>query len=112
MDYNLNWIRPGHRSGDNYNNVSCTVSVKDDEWNKVEEFMWKNRANYTGISLLPFDGGTYKQPPFEECPKEVYEKYMGMVKDIDLKAVLEVEDFTTRTEHVACAGGACELTRV
>jgi ribonucleoside-triphosphate reductase len=112
MDYNVHWIKPGHKSGDNCNNVSCTVSVKDDEWGKVGEFMWRHRGLYSGISLLPFDGGNYKQPPFEECDKDIYEKYMTMVKDIDLKEVIEVEDFTNHGEHAACAGGACELTRV
>lgn len=112
MDYNVHWIKAGHRNGDNNNNVSCTVSVKDEEWNKVEVFMWKHRGLYTGISLLPFDGGNYKQPPFEECDKEMYEKYMVLVKDLDLKNVIEVEDFNNQIDTIACGGGACELSSV
>jgi ribonucleoside-diphosphate reductase alpha chain len=112
MKYNTNWVKPGHTSGDNMHNVSCTVSVKEDEWDKVGEFMWKNRANYTGISLIPYDCGTYKQAPFEECTREKYNELTKVVKIIDLKEVVETEDTTNHRDIVACAGGACEITRV
>lgn len=110
--YNQNWVKPGHRSGDNMNNVSVTVPVKEDEWDPVKDFMWKNRAGYVGISLLPFDGGTYKQAPFETCDRETYEKYMGYLKDVDLREVVEADDLTVRNQSVACSGGACELVHV
>jgi hypothetical protein len=61
------------------------------------------------MSLLPYDGGTYVQAPFEECTKEVYEALMEKVKDIDLIKVIEFEDNTTRQEQLACSGGACEV---
>jgi ribonucleotide reductase alpha subunit len=107
--FNKHWIVPGHRTGDNKHNVSATISVKDNEWDKLGESLWKNRKNYTGISLLPYDGGNYKQAPFEACSKETYEKYMLLVKDVDLKEVKEEEDNTQRVEQLACAGGLCEL---
>lgn len=60
------WIRPGHAKGKNRNNVSCTISVKDNEWNEVGTWMWQNREHYTAIAVLPYDGGTYVQAPFED----------------------------------------------
>lgn len=108
--YNKHWVNKGHRSGDNKHNVSVTVSVKDNEWDEVRESMWNNRDLYSGISLLPYDGGTYKQAPFEDCDKETYEKYMSMVKTLDLTKVIEEEDNTKRNETVACSGGVCEIT--
>lgn len=107
--FNQQWINPGHRSGDNKHNVSTTISVKDEEWDKLGELLWRNRKNYTGISLLPFDGGTYKQAPFETCSKQMYEKYSELVKEVDLKEVREEEDNTQRVEQLACSGGLCEL---
>lgn len=107
--YNRNWVAPGHRYGDNKHNVSCTVSVRDEEWDSLKEEMWKYRDIYSGVSLLPFDGGTYEQAPFESCTKEVYEEYEKMVKDIDLKNVIETEDNTNRLEQIACGGGSCEI---
>lgn len=111
-DYNENWVSFGHRSGDNKNNVSATISVKDHEWEMVRESMWNNRELYSGISLLPYDGGSYQQAPFEECTKETYEAYMEKVKEIDLKQIVETEDNTTKTETVACSGGVCEITNL
>lgn len=108
--YRRNWIEPGYRSGANQHNVSVTISVKEDEWDDLRESMWKHRDRYSGISLLPFDGGTYKQAPFEDCSKETYEEMSKLVKEIDLKQVREEHDNTNRIEQLACAGGQCEIT--
>lgn len=111
-EYNVHWVKNGYRSGSNHHNVSATISVKDNEWDYVRESMWKNRDLYSGISLLPYDGGTYKQAPFEECSKETYEEYSKKVKAIDLKNIVEAEDNTTKTDTVACSGGVCEITTI
>ena len=111
-EYNVHWVKNGYRSGFNHHNVSATISVKDNEWEYVRESMWKNRDLYSGISLLPYDGGTYKQAPFEDCSKEVYEEYSKKVKAIDLKNIVESEDNTTKTDTVACSGGVCEITSI
>ncbi|MDP4038955.1 MAG: hypothetical protein Q8P57_00005, partial [Candidatus Pacearchaeota archaeon] len=47
-----NWILPGHRDGQNTHNQSCTISLKDDEWKEVGEWLWKNKDCYNGISFL------------------------------------------------------------
>lgn len=111
-DYNVNWISPGHRDGIDKHNVSVTISVKDTEWEEVCESMWLNRNKYRGISLLPYDGGSYQQAPFEECSKDIFIKYSELVKNIDLTQIHEEEDNTKRTETVACAGGACEISNI
>ena len=107
--YNQNWIAPGHRSGANTHNCSVTISVRDEEWNDLGEELWNTRNLYTGVSLLPYDGGTYVQAPFEECSKEKFEEMEKLVKHVDLTKVREIEDFTNRGEIVACAGGVCEV---
>lgn len=104
-----NWIKPGFRSGYNQHNVSCTVSIKDDEWNKVGEWMWINRDNYSGISVLPYDSGTYKQTPFEDCTKEEYDTRISQLKDIDLTQVIEMDNNTSLNDQAACSGGNCEI---
>lgn len=109
MDYNENWVKPGHRSGDNQHNVSATISVKDNEWADLKTDMWVRSKEYSGMSLLPFDGGSYVQAPFEDCSKEKYEQMSEFVKEIDLKQVREETDNTVRVETVACAGGVCEI---
>ena len=103
------WVKPGHIKGNNTHNVSCTVSVRDDEWKIVGEWMWANKEYYNGLSVLPYHGGTYKQTPFEDCTKEVYEQMMTTLKDVDLSKVIEVQDNTNFSESAACGGGNCEI---
>ena len=107
---NVEWIHTGRRRGPNNNNVSATVSVKENEWNEVIQWMWNNREHYNGITVLPYDGGTYKQAPFENCTKEKYEELVQYVHNIDLTQVKEFDDNTTTQQELACSGGSCELT--
>lgn len=107
--FNKEWIKTGHRKGANTNNVSCTVYVKSGEWETVGNWMWENRSNYNGISVLPYDGGTYKQAPFEEITKEKYDEMMILVKDINLSDIKELDDYTDLKSELACAGGGCEV---
>ncbi len=71
-----NWIVPGHRSGPNTHNVSCTGSVKPGEWEKVGKWMWENREFYNGISVFPYFAGdsTQLQLPFEDIDKRSMKK--------------------------------------
>ena len=104
------WVIPGHRSGSNTHNVSCTISIRDHEWDSVGSWMWSNRTSYNGISVLPYAGGTYKQAPFEDCTKEEFERLYDTLLEVDLTKVIETEDMTDLTGEVACGGGACEVT--
>jgi len=103
------WIKPGHRSGNNTHNVSATVSIREHEWKAVGEWMWENKEFYNGLSVLPYDGGTYIQAPFEDCTKEKYEELMQTLHEIDLSKVIEIDDNTDLSGELACAGGACEI---
>ena len=71
--------------------------------------MWENRHHYTGISVLPYDNGTYVQAPFEDCAKEAYDEMITHLHAIDLTQVHELDDNTNLTDQQACAGGACEI---
>ena len=103
------WVKNGHLKGENTHNVSCTVSVRPDEWKIVGEWMWVNKEYYNGLSVLPFDGGTYKQTPFEDCTEEVYNKMMETLKDVDLSKVIEIQDNTAFGDNIACGGNGCEI---
>ena len=103
------WVKPGHRSGSNSHNVSATISIREHEWKAVGEWMWENKEFYNGLSVLPYDGGTYIQAPFEDCTKERYEELMQTLSDVDLSKVIELEDNTDLSGELACAGGACEI---
>jgi len=103
------WIKPGHRTGQNSHNVSATVSIKPEEWVAVGEWMWTNRKHYNGLSVLNYDGGSYIQAPFSDCTKEEYEKAMESLIGIDLSRVVEVDDNTDQKGEIACGSQGCEV---
>ena len=107
--FNMEWVRPGHRSGQNFNNVSCTINIKAGEWKQVGEWMWNNRNDYTAMSCLPEDLGSYKQTPFETITEEQYNEMSQHLHTIDLRNVVEFSDATSLMDQAACAGGACEV---
>lgn len=145
--FNLDWVKNGHRDGQNTHNVSVTVSIKKEtekvskldengkvvldsnnnpimedrrdekgnlvykinEWPMVGNWMWENRESFNGISVLPYDGGSYIQAPFSDCTKKTYEEMMEVLSDIDLTKVIEMTDNTNLSGEISCAGGACEV---
>jgi ribonucleoside-triphosphate reductase (thioredoxin) len=107
--FNLQWVRSGYRMGENANNVSATVSIKDDEWAAVGAWMWQNKASYNGLSVLPYDSGNYKQPPFEDITREQYQELERSLTHINLSMVYEPDDATDLQAEAACAGGSCTI---
>ncbi len=103
------WVRGGHQKGQNSHNVSATVTIKDNEWEQVGEWMWSNRDSYNGLSVLPFNDHSYKQPPFEDCTEEQYHQMLQSLKKINLDDVSEEEDETNLSGEIACGGGSCEI---
>jgi ribonucleoside-triphosphate reductase len=103
------WVRPGHQRGQNTHNVSATVSIRENEWTDAGEWMWENRDAYNGLSVLPADGGTYIQPPFEDCSPEKYQVLLDSLQSVNLASIVELDDDTDLSGELACAGGSCEL---
>jgi len=103
------WVKPGHRTGSNSHNVSATISLKPEDWELAGDWMWENRDFYNGLSVLPFDGGSYIQAPFEDCTQEEFERLFSKLHSIDLSKVIELQDNTDLSGELACAGGACEI---
>ena len=101
----VDWVVTGHRRGVNTHNVSATVNIREDEWEDVRNWMWKNRDFYNGLSVLPFDGGVYKQAPHEPISKKQYETMLELLTEIELTEVVETEDNTDLQGELACAGG-------
>lgn len=148
--FNLEWVKNGHRDGENTHNVSVTVSIKKEvekhskldengttmidsnnqpikedrrdndgnliykinEWPAVGKWMWENRETFNGISVLPYDGGSYIQAPFTDCTKRTYEEMMEILSDIDLTKVVEMVDNTNLTGEIACGSSGCEVLMV
>ncbi len=107
--YNQEWISGGYQSGINQNNISATISVKDEEWDEVKNWMWTNREIYSGIAILPYDNHTYAQLPFESITEEEYNKRIVHLKGVDLTRVIEDSDLTNFGGEMACSADGCEV---
>ena len=103
------WIKPGHRAGSNSHNVSATISLREHEWDAAGEWMWENKKFYNGLSVLPYDGGSYTQAPFEDIDEETYERLMKTLSSVNLSNIIEEDDETDLKGELACAGGVCEV---
>lgn len=106
---NKEWIKPGHRKGSNMHNVSATVTIKQDEWDTVGEWLYENKEFFTALSFLPEDLGTYVQAPFETITKQEFDEAVKSLHTVDLTKVIEMDDMTALMDQAACAGGACEI---
>lgn len=92
--------------------VSVTVNLREDEWMDAGAWVFNNFDSITGISFLPFDGGEYKQAPYQAITKEEYEAAaakMPAVLDWSILSEYEREDQTEGSQELACTGGACEI---
>lgn len=103
------WVKAGHRRGQNTHNVSATVTIKQEEWEEVGEWMWENRDTYNGLSVLPHSEHTYIQAPFDDCDEGTYNDMLKSLEEVDLKHVVEMQDDTDLKGELACAGGSCEI---
>jgi ribonucleoside-triphosphate reductase len=103
------WVKPGHWKGQNTHNVSATVTIKENEWEDVGEWMWDNRETYNGLSVLPHSEHSYKQAPFEDCDELTYNRMMKSLLSVELTNIVEMQDDTDLQGELACAGGACEI---
>lgn len=94
---------------------SVTVSVKEEEWMEVGAWVYENFDELSGVSFLPYDGGSYKQAPYQEITKEEYDEWLTkMPKEINWSKLCEFEkeDTTTGTQELACVSGFCEIVSI
>jgi ribonucleoside-diphosphate reductase alpha chain len=106
---NKNWIKPGHRKGNNMHNVSATVTIKQSEWAEVGDWLYENKEYFTALSFLPEDLGTYVQAPFETITEEQFNEAVKSLHSLDISKVVEIGDNTALMDQAACASGACEI---
>jgi ribonucleoside-diphosphate reductase alpha chain len=107
--FSTEWVKSGHINGANTHNVSATISVKEGEWETVGDWMWNNREDYNGLSVLNYDNGSYVQAPFQDITKDEYEKRINSLTTIDLTKVMEVDDLVDFGQVSACSGSQCEV---
>ena len=93
---------------------SVTINIKEEDWPLFGGMVYENFDKMTGIAMLPYDGGTYQQAPYQEITEEEYNIGKENEPNIDWEALsfYEKEDTTTGTQELACSGGSCEWTGI
>jgi len=91
-------------------NPSITVYLKEEDWMKVGAWVRENFDKIGGVSFLPYDGGQYRQAPYQEITKEEYEEWLTkMPKNIDWTELKETQDQTSGMQEFACVANSCEI---
>ncbi|MBI2100710.1 MAG: ribonucleoside-triphosphate reductase [Candidatus Vogelbacteria bacterium] len=92
-------------------NPSTTISVSEDEWLRVANWVYENWEIIGGLSFLPRTEHVYRLAPYEAITEEQYNEMIRIFPDIDFaKLVLyEQEDSTTGAKELACVSGVCEI---
>lgn len=90
---------------------NCTITVGDDEWIEVGNWVYKNWDLVGGLSFLPKEKHVYQLAPYESITKEQYEERMKTFPTMDFSQlyIYEKEDQTEQAKELACVGGACAL---
>ena len=92
-------------------NPSVTISVGDDEWIKVGNWIYENWEIVGGLSFLPRSNHVYQLAPYEEINKEKYELMLKNVAHLDFSKIVtyEIEDETEVKKELACVAGVCDI---
>jgi len=91
---------------------SVTITVRDNEWLAVGDWVYRHFDEVSGVSFLPHSDHSYQQAPYQDCTKEEYEEALAkMPKTIDwnLLKTYETDDQTKGSSTFACSGGTCEI---
>jgi len=95
---------------------SATINVKEEEWPEVGAWVYKNFDTLSGVSFLPYDGGSYKQAPYTEVSEVEYKAWVEAhptpaINWDDLR-LYEKEDATTGSQELSCSAGICEVVSI
>lgn len=92
-------------------NPSVTISVGDDEWIAVANWVYENWDIVGGLSFLPRSNHVYQLAPYEAIDAKRYEELLKGVKNIDFSKIVTYEraDETEVKKELACVSGVCEI---
>ncbi|MCL5781763.1 MAG: ATP cone domain-containing protein [Patescibacteria group bacterium] len=92
-------------------NPSVTISVGDDEWIGVANWVYDNWDIIGGLSFLPREKHVYKLAPYEAIDEKTYKEMLKRFEHIDYSKILTYEkhDETEVKKELACVSGVCEV---
>jgi ribonucleoside-triphosphate reductase (thioredoxin) len=88
---------------------SVTISIEEKDWPSVGAWTWENFSEISGVSYLPYDGGTYRQAPYEECDEQTFNNLKSSIPRINWEDFKENTDNVEGAQQLACSAGSCEI---
>lgn len=98
-------------------NTSNTITVKPNEWEEVEDFVYNHWDDMLGVTFLELNSTYYPLMPYEECTKEEYEELQSKMKEFD-PVLLNEKELSTRNmgkefeildDRESCTTGVCPI---
>jgi len=92
-------------------NPSTTISIGDEEWIDVANWIYKNWDIVGGLSFLPRSNHIYQLAPYETTDKKTYEDMLKRFEHIDFSKIVtyEATDELNQKAELACVGGVCSI---
>jgi ribonucleoside-diphosphate reductase alpha chain len=92
-------------------NPSVTISVGDNEWIEVANWVYKNWEIVGGLSFLPRDNTVYKLAPYEAIDEKTYKELAKKLEHVDYSKIItyEKQNETDLKKELACVSGVCEI---
>lgn len=108
------WVVPGTREGKLTHSVSCSVAVKDDEWERVANSVKYHQKELRAVTFFPWAGDkTYANAPREKVEgpldEERFTSLMRYLRDPNYEGVLASVVSAHRVEAGCDADGRCEI---
>jgi ribonucleoside-diphosphate reductase alpha chain len=92
-------------------NPSVTISVGNDEWITVANWVYENWDIVGGLSFLPREDHVYQLAPYEAIDEKKYKELAKRLENVDYSKILtyEKQNETDMKKELACVSGVCEI---
>ncbi|MDM5190773.1 ribonucleoside-triphosphate reductase, adenosylcobalamin-dependent [Bacillus sp. DX4.1] len=92
-------------------NTSITVTVREEEWDEVEEWVWNNWDSFVAVSFLSLYDSVYPLMPYEKISKGEYEERKENMKPFDasLLTKYELKEVDLDIGEEGCENGVCPI---
>ena len=92
-------------------NPSVTISVGENEWIGVANWVYAHWDIVGGLSFLPRDNHVYQLAPYEAIDEGRYKELRKRMEHIDYSKIITYEKTNELDvkKELACAGNVCEI---